>query len=64
MMLGLCVMRKVFFALFGHLRQHLAKCRGSPAIFVGRHDETAFRQVGGLFDVFKFGEYRRLKGLA
>src|SRR5215472_3272529 len=23
------------FALFGHLRQHLAKCRSSPAIFVG-----------------------------
>src|SRR5262245_23780083 len=32
---GLVRNEESVFALFGHVRQHLAKCRSSPAIFVG-----------------------------
>jgi hypothetical protein len=43
-------------ALFGRPRQHLAKCRCSPTVFVGRHDQTALRQVDCLLNVLKSGE--------
>ena len=57
---GLVRDKDAVFALFGRMRQHLAKGRGSPAIFVRRHNETALRQIDSLLNVFKSRQDRGL----